>query len=53
MQLSTMGFERGLVVDNATGWDMEDEEQMKEVGRRVMEEEEAVLLIGSPMCCSL
>ena len=26
-----MGFERGLVVDYATGWDMEDEEQMKEV----------------------
>ena len=30
---------------------MEDEEQMKEVERRVMEEE-LVLLIGSPMCRS-
>ena len=36
-----MGFERGRVVDCATGWDMEDEEQMKvvEVQRRVMEDE--------------
>ena len=31
-----MGFERGLVVHSATGWDMEEEEQMKEVERRVM-----------------
>ena len=46
-----MGLERGLVVDYATGWDMEDEEQMKEVERRVLEEE-PVLLIGSPMCRS-
>ena len=46
-----MGFERRLVVDCATGWYMEDEEQMKEVERRVMEEE-PVLLIGSPMCRS-
>ena len=27
-----MGFEHGFVVDYATGWDMEDEEQMQEVG---------------------
>ena len=26
-----MGFERGLVVDCATGWSMSDEEQMEEV----------------------
>ena len=45
------GFEPGHVVDYATGWDMEDEEQMKEVERRVMEEE-PVLLVGSPMCRS-
>ena len=38
MQLSTLAFEHGLVVDYAIGWDMEDEEQ-KEVERRVMEEE--------------
>ena len=44
-----MGFEHGFVVDYATGWDMEDEEQMQEVERRVMEEE-PVLFIGSPMC---
>ena len=44
-----MGFERGLVVDYATGWDMDGEEQMEEVERRVRDEE-PVLLIGSPMC---
>ena len=44
-----MGFERGLVVDYATGQDMDDEEQMKYVERRVRDEE-PVLLIGSPMC---
>ena len=43
----SMGFERGIVVDCATGWDMEDEEQVEEVERRVRDEE-AVLLIGSP-----
>ena len=32
-----MGFERDLVVDNAKGWDMSDEEQME-------------VVIGSPMC---
>ena len=46
-----VGFEHGLEVDYATGWDMEDEEQMQEVERRVMEEE-PVLLIGSPTCRS-
>ena len=43
-----MGFERGLVVDCATGWDMDDEEQMEVVGRRVRDEE-PVLSIGSPL----
>ena len=43
----SMGFERGIVVDCATGWDMEDEEQVEEVERRVRDEE-PVLLIGSP-----
>ena len=46
-----MGFERGLVVDYATGWDVEDEEKMKEIERRVVGEE-PVWLIGSPMCRS-
>ena len=33
----SMGFERGIVVDCATGWDVEDEEQMEEVsGASVM-----------------
>ena len=44
-----MGFERGLVVDCATGWIMSDEEQMEEVEQRVRDEE-PVLLIVSPMC---
>ena len=44
-----MGFERGLVVDHATGWNMSDEEQVKEVEQRVRDEE-PVLLLGSPMC---
>ena len=44
-----MSFERGLVVDSATGWSMSDEEQMEEVERRIRDEE-PVLLIGSPMC---
>ena len=44
-----MGFERGLVVDCATGWSMSDEEQMEEVEQRIRDEEPA-LLIGSPMC---
>ena len=43
----SMGFERGIVVDCATGWDMEDEEQMEEVERRVRDEE-PVLLTASP-----
>ena len=38
-------------MDCATGWDMEDVEQMKEVERRIIEEE-LVLLIGSLMCRS-
>ena len=38
-----MDFERGLEVDSATGWNMDDEE------RRVRDEE-PVLLIGFPMC---
>ena len=33
-----MGFVRVLVVDYATGQDMEDEEQMKEVERCAMQE---------------
>ena len=32
------GIEHGLVADYATGWDMEDEEQMKEVERRIIGE---------------
>ena len=44
-----MGFERGLVVEYATGWDMDDEKQMDEVERRVRDEE-PVLLIVSPVC---
>ena len=44
----SMGFERGIAVDCATGWDKEDEEQMEEVERRVLDEE-PVLLIGSPI----
>ena len=44
-----MAFERGLVVDGATGWSMGDEEQMEEVEQRIRDEE-PVLLIGSPMC---
>ena len=44
-----MGFERGLVVDCATGWSTSDEKQMEEVGQRIRDEEQ-VLLIGSPMC---
>ena len=32
------GIEHRLVVDYATGWDMEDEEQMKEVERRIIGE---------------
>ena len=47
----SMGFEHGLVVDFATGWNMSDEEQMKEVEQRVRDEE-PVLLLGSPMCCA-
>ena len=43
-----MDFERGLKVDCATRWGMDDEEQM-EVERRVRDEE-PVLLIGFPMC---
>ena len=35
-------------VDCATGWDMEDEELMEEVERRVCDEE-PVLLVGSPI----
>ena len=34
-----LGFERGLVVDYATGWDMDDKEQMEEVERHVRGEE--------------
>ena len=45
----SLGFEHGLVLDCATGWNMSNEEQMKEVGQRVCDEE-PVLLIGSPMC---
>ena len=41
------GFERGLVVDCATGWNMSNEKQMKEVVQRVRFEE-PVLLIGCP-----
>ena len=41
----SMGFERCLVVDCATGWNMSDEEQMKEFEQRVRDEE-PVLLIG-------
>ena len=44
-----MGFERGLVLDCATGWSMSDEEQNEEVEQRIRDEE-PVLLIGSPMC---
>ena len=44
----SMGFERGIVADCATGWDMEDEELMEEVERRVRDEE-PVLLIGFPI----
>ena len=44
-----VGFERGPVVDCATGWSTSDEEQMEEVEQRVRDEE-PVLLIGSPMC---
>ena len=44
-----MGFERGLVVDCATGWSMSDEAQMEEVEQRIRDEE-PVLLIGSPTC---
>ena len=44
-----MVFERGLVVDCATGWSMSDEEQTEEVEQRIRDEE-PVLLIGSPMC---
>ena len=44
-----MGFERGLVVNCATGWSMSDEEQMEVVEQRVRDEE-PVLLVGSPMC---
>ena len=44
-----MGFERGLVVDCATGWSMSDKEQMEEFEQRIRDEE-LVLLIGSPMC---
>ena len=47
--LVDMGFERCFVVDYATGWDMDDEEQTEEVERRVRDEE-PVLLIGSLMC---
>ena len=45
-----MGFERGLVVDCATGWSMSDEEQMEEVEQRIRDEE-PVLLIGSLSMC--
>ena len=34
----SMGFERGLQVDYATGWNMGEEEQMKEVEQRVRDE---------------
>ena len=47
MQLSTRASSADPVVDYATGWDMEDEEEMKEIERRVMDEE-PLLLIGSP-----
>ena len=42
-----MSFERGVQVNFATGWNMSDEEQMKEVKQLVCDEE-PVLLIGSP-----
>ena len=42
-----MGFERGLVLDYATGWDMDDEEQMEEVERRVRDEEPVLLIAFS------
>ena len=44
-----VGFERGFVVDFATGRNVSDEEQMKDVEQGVRDEE-PVLLIGSPMC---
>ena len=44
-----MGFERGHVMDCATGSSMSDEELMEEVEQRVRDEE-PMLLIGSPMC---
>ena len=37
------GFERGLVVDCATGWSMSDEEQMEEGEQRILHEEPVVL----------
>ena len=44
-----MGFQRGLAVDSATGWNMDDEEQMEEVKQRVRDEEPALLIL-SPVC---
>ena len=45
----SMAFERGLVVDHATGWNMSVEEQMNEVEQRVCDEE-PMLLLCSPIC---
>ena len=42
------GFELGIIVYCATGWNMKDEEQMEEVEQRVRDEE-SVLSDGSPM----
>ena len=45
----SMAFERGLVVDHATGWNMSVEEQMNEVEQR-LRDEESMLLLCSPTC---
>ena len=38
-----MGSERGFIVDYATGWYMDDEDQTDEVERRVRDEEPVVV----------
>ena len=46
-----MGFERGVVVNFATGWNMSDEEQMKEVEQLVCDEEPVLLSRFSNVSC--
>ena len=47
MQPSTWASSAASPVDSPTGWNMDDEDPMEEMERRVLDEE-PVLSIGSP-----